>query len=624
MNLNWKIILFTLLLSAFFSSCNVQDQPNILWITCEDISPHLGSYGDPYAITPNLDKLAGEGIRYINAFANAPVCTPARSTIITGAYASALGTQHLRSRSIKPEGIRAFPEYLREIGYYCSNSRKTDYNFPVPDSAWDESSGTAHWRNRGPDQPFFSVFNIHITHQSRTRYPYEELLKRNEALPESLRHDPQDVILPPYYPDNIEIRNNMAALHTQITLMDIEAKKLLDQLEEDGLSDETIVFFYSDHGDGIPRGKRWLHETGTNIPLIIKFPSKFKHLEPSNTDNVSSRIVGFVDLAPSILNILELEIPDYIQGFPFLGENIPNQNETCYLFSDRVGDVLDMSRALRSENFRYIRNYQPYKPRMQYCDYSEKTPIRTELRRMFANDMLTGENSWLMDNNKPPEELYDVINDPFEMNNLVSDPAFLLELEKMRKQLNLKMISIGDLSFLPESEMYNRAGERSPYKLNEDSDKYDLERILSVANMVGLVKSDKLLNYLDDEDSAIRFWALTGISADKEIPEGILNKVKTMLDDQNASVRIAAAEALFIHRFDNIAMELILKELVSDNNEIVLHASSTLEQLDNELLPYIPQIEAIYNNMVKQVYWDTYSGTPLKHVLEKFGIGLIP
>jgi N-sulfoglucosamine sulfohydrolase len=597
---------------------DLKSKPNVLWITCEDISPHLGCYGDKYANTPNLDNLAYKGVRYTNAYANAPVCTPSRSTIITGIYAPSLGTQHLRIPSTKdyiPSKIKCFTEYLREAGYYCSNNSKTDYNFPVPESAWDESSNTAHWRKRKPGQPFFSVFNLVLTHQSRTRYSEEELIKRNNSLPKNLRHNFNEVILPPYYPDNKQIRVNMVALYTQITLMDIEVKKILDQLKKDGLEEETIVFFYSDHGDGIPRGKRWLHETGTNIPLIIKFPEKYNYLAPSDPNSTISRLVSFVDFAPSMLNMLGLPIPEYMQGETFLGDGVKEESNSVFLFSDRVGEVFDMSRALRNKKFRYIRNYYPFKDRMQYCEYSEITPIRKELRKLNTEKSLKGHTKWLMQKNKQVEELYNVKNDPYEIDNLALDSKYKNVLEEMKNQLNKKIMEIGDLSFLPEAMMKKRAGGRPPYQLNKDYKIYDLNNILSVANFVGKAESNQLIKWLDDDDSAIRYWAVMGISADNDVEVTVLEKVKALLNDPNASVRIAAAEAIFIHcGFDEDAIEIILKELSSGNKEIVLHAASTLEHIDFEKgKKYLPELISIYQKRNMSNFG--YSAAPLKHII---------
>ena len=234
------------------------ERPNILWITTEDLSPVLGCYGDEYAITPNLDRLAQQGVRYTHAFAMASVCTPARSCLITGMYSSSLGTQHLRGEQPLAKQIRCFSEYLREAGYYCTNNVKEDYNFRTPKTAWDESSAKAHWRGRKAGQPFFAVFNFMTTHQSRVRFPKEQYEKITSRLTPQERHDSAKAPLPPYYPDTPLVRHDVAQLYDLVTAMDKQAQDLLDQLKDDGVAENTIVFFYSDHGTGMPRHKRWL------------------------------------------------------------------------------------------------------------------------------------------------------------------------------------------------------------------------------------------------------------------------------------------------------------------------------------------------------------------------------
>ena len=248
-------------------------RPNILWITCEDMSPNLGCYGDTYAVTPNLDRLAARGVRYTHVFSHAGVCAPSRSGLITGMYPTSLGSHHMRCTTTLPGFVKCFPEYLRNAGYFCTNQSKTDYNFPVPPGAWDVPGGAkAHWRNRQPGQPFFSVFNLTITHESRIRAKYEKL-----------DHDPAQAVLPPYLPDTPLVRRDWARYHDLITQMDAQAGQLLGQLEEDGLADDTIVFFFSDHGVGLPRAKQWIYDAGTHVPLIVFFPEKYRHLAPGGT-----------------------------------------------------------------------------------------------------------------------------------------------------------------------------------------------------------------------------------------------------------------------------------------------------------------------------------------------------
>src|SRR5262245_12554518 len=250
-------------------------RPNILWITCEDISLHVGCYGDSYAVTPNLDRLASQGVRYTRAFAPIGVCAPSRSTLITGMYACSLGSQHMRCTIRLPESVHCFPEYLRQAGYYTTNNVKTDYNFAPPKEAWDELSNKAHWRGRKPGQPFFSVFNFVSCHESQIRLPEKQYQQRTKDFTDRERHDPAKAFVPPYHPDAPEVRKDWARYADMITFMDKEAGKVLKELEDDGLAEDTVVFFFSDHGAGMPRSKRWLYDSSLRVPFLVRFPKKY-------------------------------------------------------------------------------------------------------------------------------------------------------------------------------------------------------------------------------------------------------------------------------------------------------------------------------------------------------------
>lgn len=301
-------------LTRMLSGDAPEDKPNILWVTCEDTSPYLGCYGDTHALTPNIDKLAGESVQYAKAFVTAPVCAPMRSCLVTGVHATSLGTQHLRSDVKLPEQVKCFPQYLREAGYYCSNNYKKDYNFTDVD-VWDESSHEAHWRERKGDQPFFSVFNFVSTHQGQINGSDEEFFdKYSSKLEPEERHDLAKFTLPPFYPDTPFVRKIWARYYNLITFMDKQVGDLLAQLEADGLADNTIVFFFSDHGMGIPRFKRTLYDTGLHVPLLIRFPGRYRKLSPARAGKKIDRLVSSIDFAPSVLNLLGLPVPDYMQG----------------------------------------------------------------------------------------------------------------------------------------------------------------------------------------------------------------------------------------------------------------------------------------------------------------------
>ena len=381
-----KCVLFCLFLASMVMA---DDRPNILWIVAEDMSPTLGCYGDEYATTPNIDRLAEQSVRYTNAFATAPVCSPSRSCLITGCYATSLGTQQMRSAFPIPDFIRGFPALLREKGYYTSNNYKTDYNTSSADriiaESWDESSTRAHWRRRADQsRPFFSIFNIMTSHQSRSMV-YTQKRFRDEVqskLSQAGIHVPEDAPLPAYYPDTLVTRRIVARYYDCVTAMDAQVGQILRQLVEDGLADNTIVFFYSDHGSGMPRHKRLLHDSGMHVPLLIRFPPKYAHLASGKPTEVEDRLVSFVDFAPTVLKLAGVDVPEYMQGSAFLGSESEDEREFVYGHRDRIDEVVDLSRSVRDKRYLYIRNFMPLRSWNQYSSYSDLSEIRHELYRL--------------------------------------------------------------------------------------------------------------------------------------------------------------------------------------------------------------------------------------------------
>jgi uncharacterized sulfatase len=429
-------------------------RPNFLWISCEDISPDLGCYGDDYAVTPNLDRLARQGRRYTKAFVSFPVCAPTRSSIITGVHPGTLGTMHMRTgkkgyEAVPPPQVKCFPEYLRAAGYYCTNNRKTDYQFKPPFTAWDESSKKTHWRNRPPNMPFFSVFNFTTTHESRC-WPREG---------ERLIHDPAKAVAPPYYPDTPIVRENLARYYDKITKMDGQVGEILEQLEQDGQAENTVVFFWSDHGRGLPRCKRWPYDSGLRVPLIIRWPGKIK------PGSVCDDLVNLIDLAPTLLSLAGADVPPYMQGRPLFGAKKALPRE--YVFGGRNRMDLssdDFIRTARDKRYRYIRNFTPETPYAQRIDYMEKMPIMQEWRRLHAEGRLAGAQKLFFQHPKPLEELYDLVTDPYEVNNLADSSQHQQILKRMRSALEKWIKETGDLGGLDEDELIERMwpGRKQP------------------------------------------------------------------------------------------------------------------------------------------------------------------
>jgi N-sulfoglucosamine sulfohydrolase len=378
------LAMLTALLVMFVPGALTQStRPNILWISAEDLSPDLGCYGDSYSVTPNLDRLASEGVRYSNAFATAPVCAPSRSAIITGMYPTTIGSMHMRSKAVPPAGVKAFTEYLRASGYYCTNNAKTDYNFEAPPSnrppatVWDDSSSTAHWRNR-PERntPFFAVFNLLVTHESQIRVADEQYRQNVARLKPEEFHDPAKAKLPPYYPDTPLVRKDWARYYDNITAMDYLVADILKQLEQDGLAQNTIVFFWGDHGRGLPRGKRFVYDAGLRVPLIVRWPGQ---LRPGT---LNDELVSLFDLGPTALSLAGVQIPHHMQAQAFLGAQKKAPRQLAFAHRDRMDEAPDMIRSVMDKEYHYIRNFHSDRPYAQYIDYMEQMPTMKELRRL--------------------------------------------------------------------------------------------------------------------------------------------------------------------------------------------------------------------------------------------------
>ncbi|MEO8026023.1 MAG: sulfatase, partial [Bryobacteraceae bacterium] len=452
------------------SSAGSPVAPNILWISCEDIGPHLGCYGDTYATSPHLDAFAARSQRYSYAWSNAPVCAPARTTVISGLYAPSTGSQHMRSRTHLPAGIKMFPQYLREAGYYASNNAKEDYNLEKPGQVWDDSSKQAHWRNRG-DRPFFSVFNLEITHESKIR-----------TRPHTWKHDPAKVRVPAYHPDTREVREDWAQYYDNITTMDGQAGRLLAELEKDGLADSTIVFFWGDHGSGMPRSKRVPCNSGLQVPLLVHVPEKWRALagDAYKPGSASDRLVSFVDFAPTMLSLAGVKAPAQFQGSAFLGPQTSRAPEYLHGFRGRMDERYDMARSIRDRKFVYVRNYMPQRIPGAHIDYMFETPTTRVWKKLYDEGTLAPPRTYFWEN-KPVEELYDLENDPDEVHNLAPLEEHRETLDRMFTEQQRHAAEIRDLGYLPESEIHRRAAGAAPYDLGHDNVKYPLSEIMAAA-----------------------------------------------------------------------------------------------------------------------------------------------
>jgi len=569
-----------------FTSCQPEAQlppPNILWITNEDTGPAWGCYGDTYATTPHIDQLATNGYIFTQAFSNAPICAPARSTLITGIYATSLGTQHLRSDIPVPQDLKILPELLKEAGYYTTNNAKTDYNFS-PKGRWDENGRDAHWRNRPAETPFFSVFNFGITHEGHTN---RLDLSDTEGLRE--KHDPQEAKLPPYFPDTPKFREIWAHMNDLMTVFDQEVGNLVSQLKEDGLYDNTIIFVFSDHGYGLPRYKRWLYYSGMHVPFVLHVPDQYRHLVKNPPGQRVDQMVSFVDMAPTVLQLAGVEVPERMEGMSFLGENAVKR-EYVYDNRSRADDCYDVARSVYDGRYMYIRHFMPQKSYIQDAViFKRGKGSYDELYRVRAEGSLPPEAKDMFEP-KPVEELYDLQADPYELKNLVSTESGKGIAEKLREKVYTWMREHHDTGLLNEGEMMLRAeAAGSVYEMARDTGQFQVERILEAASEVGKVEDPgELTELLQDEDAAVRYWALVALEGDLSPVQADL---RSLLDDPSPSVAIMAAELLVRHHDDPVALRTLEAYLQHEVEPVVLQAAIAVRNTGVSAKPLLSTIQ---------------------------------
>jgi uncharacterized sulfatase len=584
-----------LLLLILASGLAAQERPNILWITSEDHGPHVGAYGDDYATTPVIDALAAKGMLYRMAWSNVPVCAPARTTIITGMYPTSLGAQHMRSEVALPAGVRLYPEYLREAGYYATNNVKEDYNIIQPGQTWDESSNTAHWRKRPAGKPFFSVFNFTQSHESQIR-----------TRPHTRIHDPSKVKLPAYHPDVPEVREDWAQYYDKITEIDTLAGRILDELREDGLTEDTIVFFYADHGSGMPRSKRSVYNSGLQAPFVVYFPEKWRHLAPPDyqAGGVSDRLIGFVDLAPTVLSLAGIQPPAYMQGRAFAGQFIAAPNDYLFAFRGRMDERPDVTRAATDGRYIYIRQYMPHRIYGQHVAYQFETPTTAIWFKLFGGDKTSNAPQALFWREKPAEELYDLESDPDEIHNIAADPANSSIVARLSQALREWEAKIRDLGFLPENQIHSRSVNKTPYEMGHDNGSYPFERIRLVAEAASSLKNDgdtlqTIAAGFNSLDSAGRYWAAMGaLMRKKEGVDKFHGQLVRALSDGVVDVRIPAAEALARHGTPEESVKALdvlvdLADPVKHGFYVAVAALNSLDYLDEIALPRKEDIAAL-------------------------------
>ncbi len=604
MRCNFQFLIVILLLCLFAAQDvkgQAAEQPNILWITVEDMSPTLGYLGDSYAETPNLDKLAMSSVQYSQAFASSPVCAPSRSTLINGVYSTSLGTQRLRSHFDQPDYMRGFPSYLKEAGYYTTNNFKTDYNTAdeaaIIAASFDQSNNTAHWRGKKDGQPFFAIFNDMVTHQSRTMsWSYERFQREVQSLlSEDEIHDPALAPVPPYYPDTPVIRKTIARYYDAISVMDKNVGRILSELEEDGLADDTIIFFYSDHGSGLPRHKRVLQDSGMHVPLMVHFPEKYKHLAPAEDRVILDRLLSFVDFAPTVLSLAGIEIPEYMQGTAFLGAQ--EGPEANYLFGtrDRIDEAFELARSVRDKRWIYVRNYMPHLSYNQPSAYSDLSDIRKDIYREAKESFMTPAQIHYAGPFKPAEELYDRIADPFQIRNLASSEAHAPIRDQFRSLLTSFVVDTQDLGFIPETEAWLSCEAQPIYDCGRSM---DLSEVYATASLVGLGMEtrDELVARLSHENALVRYWAAIGLRALGDFSDKSVDALTLALEDSSPSVRSESAAALAYIGETEKSLDVLAAEMKGDDPNAVLRAVRVTELLGERSRPLIASMEEVHPN----------------------------
>jgi arylsulfatase A-like enzyme len=625
-----KQIILPLILTVGAAGCTMQSKtelplPNVLWVSVEDITTLLGCYGDANASTPNLDAFAKRSVLFSNAFATAPSCAPSRSTIITGINSVTLGTQRLRSEISIPAEIKPYPKFLKEAGYFVTNNSKEDYNFRDT-TIWNLSSGKAHWRMRNENQPFFSIFNLGQTHQSGifgSDSVYAAKIKR--FLPYIKTCNPDSVVVPPYYPNTPELRKHWARYYTNVSIIDYQFGEILKELETDSLTENTIVVFFSDHGTGVPRGKRSLYDSGLKIPLIVHVPDKYQKkygMKPGTTDD---RMVTFIDFAPTMLDIAGVEIPSGWLGKPFIPGNPENLHQYTFGISDRLDEAFEVARTLRTPEYRYIRNFIPQLPLIQPNFYTDQSEIMKALNAANREMELNEVQSVFFRTRRTAEELYDVKNDPHQIHNLAGDPAYNDKLVELRGILLAEVKKNFDTGLMPEPEMLRLSGGRTPYEAAHDPQVFPIDEILEACNLTlePELQTNVVLEKLRHSNGLVRFWTVMAVQERGLNNQEVNAELRKLLNDSFPTVQIEAAKTL-VKLGNKELITVIIRYVDGSDSAMGLYASRAYQEV-SILLPRQPEaLVQLYKKLAQEMndrknhtqYYKLYSYWALYPIFE--------
>ena len=624
--ITWPILLLCLLVGhAHAGEQPLADaRPNILWITLEDTSTQfIGAYGNPHVKTPAIDGLAKQGVRFTSAFATASVCSTARSAIITGVSPEVLGTGHHRSRYPIPKFIKGFPSYLKDAGYYTTNSSKTDYNTSeesrIKRESWNECSSKAGWWKREKGQPFFAVFNFMNSHQSRTMtWSYKQYKKKIlNKLSGAERTAPDEFEMPPFYRDSPEMRKQMSRVYNSLNYTDREIAKLLRRLKDEGLMDDTIIFLYADHGEGMPCIKGNSIGMSYRVPLVVWFPEKYRHLNPWGDQAVSDELICFEDLAPTMLSLAGLEVPGYMNGRAVIGKQRKPAPEFVFAARHRCGEGLDVVRSVTDGRYVYSRVFLPHYPAFKYHKYFDDGDISKKMRQDLADGKLNAVQRQLFEP-RSQEYLVDIKQDLWESKNLATDPGHRKQLEKMRAAVFNRIEQKRDVHFLPEYELDKITRKTLAYEFRKDKTAYPLRQILSTAKLVGDSRAlPQQLERLTSELPMVRYWAAVGISAQDENALPHKTAILKALDDPHPCVKIEMAILAWKLFRDQKAKRIIEVQLKADNPYLVWQVLQGILYMDGEARDLLPLVEALKEAI------DSNKSHPARHGLVSSSIAML-
>ena len=510
------------------------------------------------------------------------------------------GTHQMRTTYPLPDSWTGFPALLREAGYYTTNNVKTDYNSghaeAIINASFDENSDSAGWWAREGEQPFFSIFNHMVSHQSRTMvWPREQFVDEVQStLKPDQVHDPAGAPVPPYYPDTEEMRKTIARFYDCVTMMDQQVGEILQRLEEENLLDDTIIFFYSDHGSGMPRHKRIILDSGTHVPLLVRFPEKYRHLAPADPGTRTDRLVSFDDFGPSVLSLAGIPMPAYMQGNAFLGEHAGQPRDYVYAHRDRIDEAVDFSRSIRNQRYLYIRHYMPHLSYNQQSAWPDQGKINAAFYQMAASGDMTAAQRHFAGPTKAVEALYDVVEDPLNLTNLAESPEHQDVLETMQAALRDQLIAQRDLGFVPEIEMLKYTVDSTPHTWGQ-SEAYAIERYMQAAERVGTNDFAAFREALKSNHEGVRYWGTMGYTAAPSLPAAELVPLLGALTDSSAAVRIQAASALMRHGHEAEGLAVLTELLEHEEPVVVLYAARAIELAGDNARPAHAAMQALYD-----------------------------